>query len=276
MKFYRCILCFLFLSMNLWARTYKVDDRSLNLDDGTSFVCDPGNVISPDSVTVINKLVSELEDSLSIEIRVVVVDSVAGGDCFQFSVDLFNKYGIGSEKLDNGLLIMLSTGNRRVQFVTGYGLEGDLPDVNCVRLQRLYMNNYFGNNEWSAGLTAGVRAVCDYLSGNIDVIANDEEEDSVFGDVFIYVLLFLLVFRPGWLFYYPFILAINIVIWLFHIMGWLLDVKMESMDWRWGSWIDLLKSKTEGGSSGSSGGDSSGSEYSGGGSSGGGGGGSSF
>ena len=51
--------------------------------------------------------------------------------------------GVGQKERDNGLVILLSTDERCVQFATGYGLEGILPDAICKRIQNRYMLPYF-------------------------------------------------------------------------------------------------------------------------------------
>ena len=69
------------------------------------------------------------------------------------------KNGVGQKGKDNGLVILLVTEERCIQFVTGYGLEGILPDALCKRIQTRYMNPYLSKGNWDAGMIAGVQAV---------------------------------------------------------------------------------------------------------------------
>lgn len=43
--------------------------------------------------------------------------------------------GSREKRKNNGLVILLVTDQRCIQFYTGYGLEGDLPDAICKRIQ---------------------------------------------------------------------------------------------------------------------------------------------
>ena len=88
---------------------------------------------------------------------------------------------------DNGLVILLSTDERCAQFATGYGLEGILPDAICKRIQNRYMLPYFKDNNWNAGMVAGIRAVNGYLDGSMENIGNDESED----DPLEFIIIFL-------------------------------------------------------------------------------------
>ena len=107
----------------------------------------------------------------------VAVTGIEGGDCFDFAHRLFNETGVGQKERNNGLVILLSTNERCIQFVTGYGLEGVLPDAICKRIQNRYMVEHLGKNDWDTGMVEGIRAVNGYLDGSMENIASEEEED---------------------------------------------------------------------------------------------------
>lgn len=163
---------------NASAAIYKsVDEiQMVYLEDSTRYVCDPDHLLSPDSIAQMDAMIRFLEDSTSIQIVVVAVEKLASEDCYQFALDLGKKHGIGQKKTSNGMVILLSTQDRCIQFATGSGLEGYLPDAICDRIQRRYMDDAFREGDWNRGLTAGVRAVCGYLDGSMKPeIDNDEE-----------------------------------------------------------------------------------------------------
>ena len=43
------------------------------------------------------------------------------------------KWQLGSAKQDNGLLMVIAVNDRRIQILTGYGLEGVIPDIVASR-----------------------------------------------------------------------------------------------------------------------------------------------
>ena len=59
---------------------------------------------------------------------VVTIKSTDGVEIFDYSVDLYQKWGIGQKGKDRGVLILLAVQDRRYQVRVGYGLEGILPD----------------------------------------------------------------------------------------------------------------------------------------------------
>ena len=85
--------------------------------------------------------------------------------------------GSREKEKNNGLVILLVTDQRCIQFYTGYGLEGDLPDAICKRIQTKYMIPYLKDGNWDAGMVAGVKAVCSRLDGTM--VNDTEEEDDL-------------------------------------------------------------------------------------------------
>ena len=176
------------------AQTYDVADvPNVRLKDKRLYVSDPEGVLSQVTVQSINTMLATLEDSTSIEVAVVVVPSVPDGDCFTFAHQLGQQWGVGKKGRDNGLVILLATEDRCVQMVTGYGLEGDLPDAICKRIQTQWMNPHFARGEWNEGLFYGVKAVCDRLQGTMSPDAEGEGGSSGFAWIFIGGILAVIV-----------------------------------------------------------------------------------
>ena len=120
-----------------------------------------------------------LEEKTGIETVVAVLPSIGEVDCFDFAHELLNTWGVGKKGVDNGLVILLVTDQRCIHFYTGYGLEGDLPDAICKRIQSEYMIPYLKDNDWNRGMYAGIQAVYARLhNGEMNVGAGNEEESS--------------------------------------------------------------------------------------------------
>lgn len=155
---------------------YDVKDIPMvHLLDRTRYVSNPDNILGPGTVFAIDSMLYSLEEKTGIQTLVVVVTGIKGGDCFEFAHRLGDEFGVGEKKRDNGLVVLLSTDERCIQFATGYGLEGVLPDAICKRIQQKYMVERFGRGDWDSGMLEGMRAVCGYLDGSME--KESEEED---------------------------------------------------------------------------------------------------
>ena len=108
---------------------------------------------------------------------VVAVDDIAGGDVFDFAIELFRRWGVGNAKNDNGLGILLVKDRREIRFVTGGGLEGVLPDALCKRIQMERMLPAFRVEDYGRGMVAGVEAAAQLIEGG-DLIPVAEQSDN--------------------------------------------------------------------------------------------------
>ena len=146
---------------------YKVTDVPNPRNESSSnWVSNPNQILDESYVWEINNMLSQLEDSLSIEVTVVALPSIGEDIPAEFAHKLFEHWGIGKKADDNGLLILLVLDQRKVTFATGYGLEGVLPDALCFRIQQNEMVPWFRKNDFDRGITEGVRAVTLVLYGS--------------------------------------------------------------------------------------------------------------
>jgi uncharacterized protein len=167
-----------------------------------SYVSNPDNILDPSTVSQIDAILSSLEQRTSAQVAVVVLNSIGDEDNFELAQKLFEKWGIGQKGNDNGLLILFAKEQHVIRFHTGYGVEGVLPDVVCKRIQMEYMVPEFKNENYGAGILAGVQQVDKILSDpkyaeeiNQQTSSSTTEIDDLTG-----VLIFLsLAFGTLWL-----------------------------------------------------------------------------
>ncbi len=183
------ILSLLLACVTVSAKTYRVEDVPMvHLQDNRRYVSNPDNILSSEAVSQMDEMLKQLETTTGIQVLVVAVEGIDGGDCFDFAYRLGEQNGVGEKGRDNGLVVLLSTEERCVQFATGYGLEGVLPDATCKRIQERYMLDYFRAGDWSGGMLAGVEVVCGTLDGSMEA---DEFDDD---DWLVGIIIFLAVF----------------------------------------------------------------------------------
>lgn len=193
--------CILLLPLAGQAKVYKVGDVPMvHLKDSAKYVCNPDNILSASTVETIDTMLHSLERSTGIEVVVMALTDIDGGDCYQFALDLGEKYGVGKKKTDNGLIVLLSTEQRCIQIATGYGLEGILPDAICKRIQEKHMNPYFAKGEWDKGMLEGMKAIRSRLDGAIEADEGKENSNgSLLESLGLLALYFSLIGGVFWL-----------------------------------------------------------------------------
>ena len=175
-----CSLLCLLVNISLQAKEYTIKEIPMvHLQDRTRYVSNPDGILSESAVATMDQILYQLEQNTGIQTLVVAVTGIEGGDCFDFAYRLGKEMGVGQKGRDNGLVILLSTDERCIQFATGYGLEGVLPDAICKRIQSRYMVEPFGKGDWNTGMVEGIRAVNGYLDGSMENIGDEEEEDML-------------------------------------------------------------------------------------------------
>ncbi len=175
-------------------KAYSVQDIPQTEILSWSYVTDLSGVVGAAQKDSLNALCRFAKDSLAAEIAVVTLprfDTGKYSTLHEFGVELYNTWKIGGKKSERGLLVLLATaeGNREVSMITGYGLEGDLPDAYCKRIQSNVMVPLMKDGDYGGGLIAGVGAVCDILRGNVPSEVEEEEDNMgiVFGEVAILI-----------------------------------------------------------------------------------------
>ncbi|HOV84642.1 MAG TPA: TPM domain-containing protein [Paludibacteraceae bacterium] len=127
--------------------------------DQHNYVSNPDKILKDETVYAINNILDSLERKTGAEIAVVVVNSIGGEEIKSFATQLFNEWGVGKAKQDNGLLILFVLDQQKVTFETGYGLEGILPDAICKRIQVQTMIPEFKKGNYDAGFLAAIKEI---------------------------------------------------------------------------------------------------------------------
>ncbi|MBI3683302.1 MAG: TPM domain-containing protein [Acidobacteria bacterium] len=92
------------------------------------FVSDFAGVLNPAHRQELERYCSRLQAKTGAEIALVTVQTLEGQPIEDYANTLFRKWGIGKKGKDEGVLLLLVAGDRRLRLEVGYGLEPILPD----------------------------------------------------------------------------------------------------------------------------------------------------
>lgn len=94
-------------------------------------------LLTQEEAAKVEQQLRDFEKSTSNAIIVVVVDDLQGMAIEEYAYGLGEKWGLGDEKLDNGIVFLIKPfgeGKREVTIQVGRGLEGRIPDVVCKEI----------------------------------------------------------------------------------------------------------------------------------------------
>ena len=131
----------LLLTFLLFVTFFSVKSQDLMNLRPTGFVNDYEQIFSVDQKDELENMLFNYAKTTTAEICVVTSEDFPAGDHIE-ATNLFNKWGLGSKELKNGLLIILSKSQRKYSIVTGYGLEEFLPDATLNAFTPDMKNNF--------------------------------------------------------------------------------------------------------------------------------------
>ncbi|USA52370.1 TPM domain-containing protein [Acinetobacter sp. C32I] len=119
-------------------------------------VIDQAKVLSDAEMQQLNQKILGLYQQGKAQIGVIIVPTTGQEAIFDFALRAGEKWQLGSAKRDNGLLMAIAVNDRNIQILTGYGLEGVLPDVVLSRIIRNQITPYFKQGQYAQGIAAGL------------------------------------------------------------------------------------------------------------------------
>jgi uncharacterized membrane protein YgcG len=123
------------------------------------YVQDYAGVISAPVRNYLQQLGRQLDQKTTAQLVVVTVKSLNGAPLEEYSLKLLRDWGIGNKEKNNGVLMLVSTGDRKSRIEVGYGLEGKLTDSLTGKIQDQYMIPYFRNGTYEEGIAKGYEAL---------------------------------------------------------------------------------------------------------------------
>lgn len=121
------------------------------------------DVLDESDIAAITRYGQALEDATGVQAIAVAVDFLDGEDPADYATDLINTWGVGQKDEDNGVVVLLARGDRRIQIGTGTGIDRVLTGSKCGELIDKNID-YFASNDFDAGLVALYQDVCTYVA----------------------------------------------------------------------------------------------------------------
>ncbi len=138
------------------------------------YVSDYAGIINREDSAVITAVSKALKEKTGAEIAVLTVESISPyGSIEEYAIDVASEWKIGEKDKDNGLLIVLSTKDRKIRIETGYGLEGAIPDGKAGEIIDSYMMPLLRKGNYSGGLKNGALASASVIADEYNVKIDD-------------------------------------------------------------------------------------------------------
>ena len=157
-------------------------------------VNDYAGMISPAARAEIEQKLAALEAEDGTQIAVLTVPSLQGEPIEEFSIRVAEAWKLGDEKRDNGALLIVSKGDRKVRIEVGYGLEGALTDLESGRIIRGVIQPAFKSGDFDAGFTGAAEAMVAAVKGEFKAEPKKEKGDNPSIPLVLIILLALFLY----------------------------------------------------------------------------------
>lgn len=177
-----------------------------------SWVTDTINLINPKTKTKINKLIDQIEAKNSCEIAIVTVPETSPYKSpREFALTWFHYWNIGKKGLDNGVLLMYTKGENRIEIVTGWEIIEIFPDNKVVNLIKTEIRPRVNKQDFSGAMLVGTQEIIKALdkyhphpSHHGDTKSADSNigsfvRDTIYTIIVVVIFMFLPLFLPFFL-----------------------------------------------------------------------------
>ena len=170
-KLARCVIG-LGCLLGLPYRVASAADPTVPIPRG--YVSDYAGVVDAPTVRHLDALIEELKAKTGAEIAVVVVDSTGSLTAFDYAMKIAEAWkpgtkgrrpeGQGPEGKDNGVVFLAAIKDRQMFILTGYGVEGVLPDGKVGEIRDRLVRPAFRSGDYAGGIRAATEEMAQLIA----------------------------------------------------------------------------------------------------------------
>jgi uncharacterized protein len=122
----------------------------------SGFVNDFAGMLRSETVNTLNQNLTDFANSNGSEISVVTIATLQDETIETYAEKLFQEWGIGKAKEDNGVLLLISRDDREMRIEVGYGLEPAITDIESSHIIQEVLVPAFQQGNFDGGVVAAV------------------------------------------------------------------------------------------------------------------------
>jgi uncharacterized protein len=124
----------------------------------SSPVIDQAKLLKSRQKSKLETLLYSIKKNNGPQIQILTVKSLKGESIENFAIEVVDKWQLGNKQRDDGVLLLVSTGDRKMRIEVGDGLEGSLTDYKSGKIIR-GMTKYFKSEQYDQGILFGATEI---------------------------------------------------------------------------------------------------------------------
>ena len=151
------------------------------------------NLLSESQKKNLEQKLIRYSDSTSTQIVMAIIRSTEGENITYLGAQWGQKWGIGQETKDNGILVLLAKDDRKIAINTGYGVEGSLTDAMSRRIIENVIIPQFKQDDYYGGLNNGADAIFQVLNGEFQEDRTFDDNPGFPFEAFLPIIIFIVI-----------------------------------------------------------------------------------
>ena len=157
-------------------------------------VYDYAKLLSDSEKSQLEQKLIHYADTTSTQIVVVTIESLKGEDIGLLTPKWGHQWGVGgSEKNDNGVMILLARDERKIWISPGYGVEYKLTAGITGTIVRNEIVPEFKAGSYYNGLDKGTSAIIDVLKGTYKGTRQENNSDGSIFPILVFIFIFIII-----------------------------------------------------------------------------------
>jgi uncharacterized protein len=185
---YYVVFSLFFIGQILLAQENIIPEKPSNKKEQVA-IYDYAQMLSEIEAKVLEEKLQHYHDSTSTQLVIATIPSLKGNDIEDVAVKWAHAWGIGQEKEDNGLFILIARDDRKIDIEVGYGIEPFLTDGLAKRVIDRVITPSFKQGKYYQGLDRATDVIIDILAGEYQNNNQDIAEESDFPWVFVVIII---------------------------------------------------------------------------------------
>jgi len=145
--------------------------------------------LSQTELQSLNARLKSYQDTTSNQIVVLMIPSLENYPIEMLAEETATKNKIGTEKNNNGILLLIAKNDKELRLEVGYGLEGAVPDAIASSIIRNVIRPRFRDSDYYLGINEGINSIIAAIGGEYKI----EDADDDGGFPFIILIIIIIV-----------------------------------------------------------------------------------
>ncbi|MEO6548838.1 MAG: TPM domain-containing protein [Ferruginibacter sp.] len=156
-------------------------------------VNDYANILTADQREALEAKLYQFDDSTTNQVTVVIVPHLDGQDVADAAIELGRNWGVGGKDNNNGVVLLISVEDRKLNISPGYGLEKALPDITCQQIIKNIIVPNFKGSDYYRGIDEGTNAIIQATKGEFKAPENYNQGGNGVPSGIIKIIFFIII-----------------------------------------------------------------------------------